>query len=277
LLDLELPKASIIEVEAEVNGKVLRFVDLHRADAITEMNKPILSHRPPSGYGLSQDGTLYHHAVLVGWLRWEPGMHYQLRISIRMKKSIDASKNDTFLFITKKLTAPEGISVFDKAWKNYKSLIVSETAGIERKAEPVEVLLPFYLDESQNLKRDIRVVSVDPETFEISEIPSQVYDQLKYLKEDDLEPDDQGLPTRETPLFMPTTTTRVAFLADVPANSSRVYLVYYNNENAILKNYQTDLRVQGEAPGLNIDNNLYAIGLHPDSGHLEQIILKKKI
>jgi hypothetical protein len=68
----------------------------------------------------------------------------------------------------------------------------------------------------------------------------------------------------------------VAFLADVPASSSRVFLIYYNNEDAMAKVYQTDLRVQGEMPGLQIDNELISVILHPNSGHLDQITLKNK-
>ncbi|MCG8310166.1 MAG: hypothetical protein MI975_22400 [Cytophagales bacterium] len=276
MAELELPEASIIEVEAAVNNKVLRFVDLHRSDELSDMNKPALSHRPPSGYGLSQDGTLYHHPHLVGWVKWEPGQDYEIRITVRMKKKIHASKDDVFLSATKKLKAPEDVDVFDKAWKNYKAIVVSETAGIDRQGDPVEVLLPFYPDEAQHLTREIRVVSVDPGTYELTEVPSQVYDIKKYLEEDDLDPDENGKPTREIPLWMPTVTAQVAFLADVPANTSKVYLIYYNNEHAMAKLYKTDLHIQGEAPGLSIDNNRYSISLHPNSGHLDQIILKKK-
>ncbi len=274
--ELELPNASIIEVEASVNGKVLRFVDLHRSDELKDMNRPALSHRPPSGYGLSQDGTLYHHPHLVGWMQWEPGKEYEIKITVRLKKNTQASKDDIFLTATKKLKAPEGIAVFDKEWKNYKALVVSETAGIGRNGSPIEVLLPFYPDEAQHLTREIRVVSIDPKTHEFTEIPSQVYDIKKFLKEDDLDPDENGKPTRETPLWLPTVTARVAFLADVPARTSKVFLVYYNNENALTKLYKTDLQVKGEAPGLQIDNSFYSIGLHPDSGHLDQITLKSK-
>ena len=276
MAELELPNPSIIEVEASVNGKVLRFVDLHRSDAITDLSKPALSHRPPSGYGLSQDGTLYNHPHLVGWIKWLPGKDYEIKITVRMKKNINASKDDVLLTSSKILTAPDRAEVFDPSWKNYKSVIVSETAGVSRKGEPVEVLLPFYPDEAQHLTREIRVVSVDPESYEIAEIPSQIYDIKKYLEEDDLDPDENGNPTRDIPLWMPTITCQVAFLADVPANSSKVYLIYYNNEHAIAKLYKTDLHIQGEAPGLSIDNNQYSISLHPNSGHLDQIILKKK-
>ena len=60
IVELQLPEASMIEVEASVNGKVLRFTDLHRMGDNSDLNKPALTHRPPSGYGISQDGTLYN-------------------------------------------------------------------------------------------------------------------------------------------------------------------------------------------------------------------------
>lgn len=276
IAEIELPKASIIEVETAVNDKVLRFTDLHKENEITDMSKPAISHRPPSGYGLSQDGTLYKNPHLVGWFKWEPGKDYNITIKVRVKKNIHASKADTYLTVTKTLTAPNEVAVFDKKWKNYKSIVLSETAGLDRKSDPVEVLLPFYPDEAEHLKREIRVVSVDPATHELTEVPSQVYDIKKFMKEDDLDPDANGNPTREIPFWMPTVTARVAFLADVPAKSSKVFLIYYNNENALAKMYETDLRVQGEAPGLRIDNNKYSIVLHPNSGHLDQITLKSK-
>ncbi|MFT7162072.1 MAG: hypothetical protein ACI9GZ_003260 [Bacteroidia bacterium] len=276
IAELELPQPSIIEVEATINGKTLRFVDLHRSDELTDMNRPALSHRPPSGYGLSQDGTLYNSPHLVGWVKWEPGKEYSIKLTVRMKKSIKGTEDDVLLTVTKKLSAPNDVPVFDAEWKNYKALVVSETAGIDRVSSPVEVLLPFYPDEAQDLTREIRVISIDTKTHRIKELPSQVYDIKKYMVEDNLEPDEQGKPTRESPLWMPTVTARLAFLADVPAKSSQVFLIYYNNENAITKMYKTDLIVQGEAPGLQIDNSKYTIALHPNSGHLDQITLKSK-
>ncbi len=274
--ELELPHPAIIEVEAAVDGKVLRFTDLHRMGDVGEMNRPALSHRPPAAYGLSRDGTMYHHPHLVGWVRWEPGKEYEISITVRLKQHVQDSDGDEFLRTTQKVTAPEGVTVFDPAWKNYKAIVVSESAGIDRKREPVEVLLPFYPDNAGQLIRDIRVVSVDPKTHELSEVPCQVYDLQSFLEEDDMEPDKDGNPSREVPLWMGTVTARVAFLADVPARSSRVFLVYYNNKHALTKLWQTDLRVQGDAPGLMIDNDQVSIGLHPASGHLDQITLKSK-
>lgn len=272
--ELELPRSSIIEIEATVNGKVLRATDLYRADDMNDLSRPPLTHRPPSGYGMSQDATLYKNPHVIGWVKWLPGMSYEIKLTVRMKNTAHGSKDDVFLSATRTVKAPEEAQVFDQAWKNYKAVVLSETAGINRKTEPVEVLLPFYPDEAKHLKREVRVVAVDPKTHSLTEVPCQIYDIQKFMEEDDLDPDENGKPTRKVPLWLPTITARVAFLADVPAKSSRVFLIYYNNEDAMAKIYQTDLRVQGEKPGIRIDNELISIVLHPNSGHIDQIILK---
>jgi hypothetical protein len=272
--DLELPQSSIIEVEAAVDGKVLRATDLRREDDNEDLTKPPLSERPPSGYSLSQDGTHYKNLSVVGWVKWQPGQEYNIKITVRLKKAVKAASDDIFIASSKTVKAPEGVATFGKEWKSYKSVVLSETAGLNRTNEPVEVLLAFYPDEAQQLTRDVRVMAVDPVTHAVTEVTSQVYDIQEYLKEDDLAPDKNGNPTRKVPLWLPTVTARVAFLADVSAKSSRVFLVYYNNPNALDKLYQTDLRVQGEAPGLQIENSVFSVILHPNSGHLDQITLK---
>ena len=274
--EIELPQSSIIEVEAEVDGKVLRATELRRAGDLEDLNRPPLSERPPQGYIASQDGTHYKNLSVMGWVNWEPGKNYSVRISVRIKKSVHPAADDVVLSSTKTVSVAQGTAGFDKKWKNYKSLIISETAGINRVNEPVEVLLAFYPDEAQQLSRDIRIMSVDPKTHALSEVISQVYDIRECLKEDDLAPDKNGVPTRKTPLWMPTVSARVAFLADVPAKTSRVFLVYYNNPDALMKQYKTDLRVQGEAPGLQVDNDVFSVELHSNSGHLDQITLKSK-
>jgi len=160
--DIELPESSIIEVEAAVDGNVLRATDLRRESDSEDMNRPPLSERPPSGYSLSQDGTHYKNLSVVGWVKWQPGQEYNIRISVRMKKTVRAVNDDVWISSVKKVTAPKDVAVFDKNWKSYKAVILSETAGISRTKEAVEILLAFYPDEAQQLVRDIRVVAVDP-------------------------------------------------------------------------------------------------------------------
>ena len=276
IAEIELADPSIIEVQAEVNGKTIRATDLHRIKDEKEMDRPPISHRPPSGYGLSQDATLYKDLHVVGWVKWEPGKDYSIKISVRVKKNVKAGDSDVWLTKTETVKAPGNIAVFDPAWKNYKSVVVTETAGIERKAEPVEVLLAFYPDEAFDLKREIRVVEVNPETHVLTDVPSQVYDLQNYLVEDNLDPDANGKPTRDVPIWLPTVSARVAFMADIKANKSKVYLVFYNNDKALVKVYDSNLKVQGEMPGVNVDNGKISIALHPKSGHFDQLTLKTK-
>ncbi|MDR1666083.1 MAG: hypothetical protein LBS03_00075 [Bacteroidales bacterium] len=272
--DLELPEASMIEVEAVVDGKTLRFVNLYRGDVREEADKPSYIHRPPSGYALSQDNTLYKNPFITAWVKWEPGKTYKIEIKVRLKKSVKPSPGDKIISAVADVKAPEGVAVFDPAWKTYKSVVLSETAGIGRKNETVEVLLPFYPDETTDLKREIRVMAVDPSDHSLSEVPSQVFEIRRYTEKDSLNPLEEGQPKRQIPLWMPTVTCKVAFLADVPAKSSKVFLIYYNNPKALTKSHLTDLRVQGELPGLSIDNDHLNIVLHPNSGHIDEITLK---
>ncbi len=274
--DIVLPSPSMIEVELVVDGKALRYTDLRREHDPGDQTRPHLTNRPPSGSGLSQDNFIYQSPAIIGWVKWEPGKTYDVKINVRMKKALQMAKTDLLLSASQKITAPAAVPVFDAAWKNYKSIVLSETAGLERSNEAVEVLLPFYPDEVNDLKREIRVVSFDPQTKQVTEVASQVYDIQQYLKEDDLAPDKDGKPTRQIPVWMPTVTARVAFLANVPAKRSRVFLIYYNNKNAMVKTYTTDLHVQGEAPGLQVENEYLSVVLHPKSGHFDQLSLKSK-
>jgi hypothetical protein len=274
--DVELPHTSIIEVETAVDGKVLRDTDIRRTEEFTDMTRLPVSSRSPSGTSVSQDGSSYRNITLLGWVKWEPGRNYNIRITVRMKNDIKESANDILITATRSIKAPEGVKVFDTAWKSYKAVVLSETAGINRTREPEEVLLAFYTDEALQISRDVRVIAVNTASHELTEVPSQVYDIREFAEADNLAPDSAGKPTREVPLWMPTTTARVAFLADVPARTSQVFLIYYNNPDAMAKMYMTDLHVQGEAPGLEIENSEITVVLHSNSGHLDQIALKSK-
>ena len=44
----------------------------------------------------------------------------------------------------------------------------------------------------------------------------------------------------------------------------------------MVKTYTTDLHVQGEAPGLQVENEYLSVVLHQKSGHFDQLTLKSK-
>lgn len=273
---VQLPHASIIEVRAIVNGKELRSTDLYRSADALDLDYPPLTQRPPSGYGLSQDATMYENPMIVGWVAWEPGETYTIELQIRLKQEVVGSEDDEWISASVDVDAPEGPGGYDSDWARYKSIVLSETAGIDRNSEPVEVLLGFYPDEVTDLKREIRVVALDPEDHTLKEVPCQVYDIQSYEVEDDLAPDENGNPTRDIPLWFPTVSARVAFLADVKANTSQVYHIYYQNPNALSPVYKTNLSSMGELPGLFVDNGALQVHLHPKSGHLDQISLSSR-
>ena len=272
--DLELSQSSMIEVEMAVDGKTLRYPDLYPEHELGDLSHPHISWRSPSGAGLSRDNKLYQNPSIVGWVKWEPGKTYDIKVTVRMKKNVVPDPKDLILTASQKVTAPAG-STFDPAWGKYKSIVLSETAGVDRTGEPVEVLLPFYPDEIEYPTKEIRVVAFDPATKTVKEVASQVYDIQRYLVEDDMSIGN-GLPKRDDPIWLPTLSARVAFLADVPARSSRIFLVYYGNKHAMFKSYNTDLQVKGEAPGMQIDNNFIHVAMHPLSGHFDQLTLKSK-
>ncbi len=278
-MKLNLPRPSIIEVKVVVNHDTLRFTDLYSTSMFEnmEMDKPAIIHRPPSGYALSEDTKKYKDPYVIGWLRWHPGNRYKIEAIVRMKTGAKISDDDVILSASKTVTATENTSVFSFDWNNYMAVVASETEGIDRRNEPVEVLLPFYPDQAQNIENDIRVVAVDPETHELSELPCQVFDIRKFLEKDNLEPLQEGEPKRKTPLFYPTITARLTFPASVPAHSSRVFLVFYNNADAKRKDYKSDLIVQGNATsGMEISNNFYKAILDPHSRALTRIMLRSK-
>ena len=120
IASVELPSSCMIEVEAAVDGKVLRETDVRRPADIADRNRLPISGRSPSGTSVSQDNTLYQDFLVIGWVKWQPGQSYQIRITVRMKKDLKVSPNDIVLTATREVKAPEGVAVFDRAWKNYK-------------------------------------------------------------------------------------------------------------------------------------------------------------
>jgi metal-sulfur cluster biosynthetic enzyme len=63
-------------------------------------------------------------------------------------------------------------------------------------------------------------------------------------------------------------------MADVPAHGRRCYLILYGNHAAELPRYATDLQVEGEGYGLDIENEFYAARLSRQMGQMETLRYK---
>ena len=68
---------------------------------------------------------------VVGWLKWQPGQNYQIKITVRMKERVQASPKDQIF--RQNIESSRKSKVFDPAWKSYKSVVLTETAGMTGK------------------------------------------------------------------------------------------------------------------------------------------------
>lgn len=164
--------------------------------------------------------------------------------------------------IRKTFTAPARGGYWDSRWPFYTSVVCTETAGISREHEPVHVTLAFYSDRVKDPERELRIVRIDQETGETEEIPSQVYAVEHYHHD---APDER---------YQPTIICEVAFLADVPAYSSQVFLAFYGSEKATRPVYDESLTTRGKGLGLSLENKFYKIKLAATSGAIDEITLK---
>lgn len=140
-----------------------------------------------------------------------------------------------------------------KGWKYYKVISIEEKIGIQRKAEPVEVLLSFQSSQTASLAREIRVAEIRDGI--LTEVISQVFSEVRRGSEK---------------------ICKLLFLADNLGKEKRQYLVFYGNPDAELPNYQSDLKVTGEGYGLDIENEYFTAILSKQTGQLARMILKRE-
>lgn len=208
-------------------------------------------------------GTMYNpllpsgHPIIVVRHDWQNGSTNHVRIQA-------VADDDTALDLSADFTAPDRGGYWNSDWEHYAGLVLTENQGLDRTAEPVHATLGLYADQLEAPEREVRVVSIDPESGVHREVPCQVYDPSTW----DAFSDEH---------CQPTTTLDVAFLADVPAHTSKVYLVFYGNPDAPAPDYATDLRVSGEGLAQTIENEHYLVRLHPKSGAIDEILLKQGV
>ncbi|MGD8544555.1 MAG: hypothetical protein PVH12_00115 [Candidatus Bathyarchaeota archaeon] len=120
-------------------------------------------------------------------------------------------------------------------WSSYKEVTLTETIGLARVSEPVEVVFEPEFGTCSSTD-EIRVIAPD----EVTEIPSQVYDVTTsggYI-----------------------TSCKVVFLADCPALSTVTYYIIYNNPTATTPTYD-GLRLYEEAAGDTYTINATKLGV----------------
>jgi hypothetical protein len=187
---------------------------------------------------------------------WKAGQEIKVDLG-----GISEDKKSTLSLAGKTVAPPKG-GYWNSSWKYYAGIVLTEAAGIARKKEPVHVTFGLYSDRVSDPEKEMRIVSVDPDTGAAREIPSQVYTKSRY--------DTEEISER----YQPTTIFEAAFFADVPAHESRVYLAFYGNPDARKPEYKCGLQITGNGLGLTLENEFYTVRLGKKSGAIDEISMK---
>lgn len=158
---------------------------------------------------------------------------------------------------------------WNKAWTQYQTVFVQETAGYDRSREPAEAEVKFFQSMPKKdvkgvdaaVKRAVRVVHKTVQG-KWEEIPCQAYDVRPY---------DWNSKAKQPEIMV---RARVAFFADVPAHQTGTYFILYGNPNAPEPNDTTGLTAMGKGVGYTIENPFFRIITDKTSGQIDKIDLK---
>jgi hypothetical protein len=213
----------------------------------------------------------YTEPTFIGRVNWEPGQSY----SVALTASLGERDADPVTLVTQARTAlGTDVGYWNTEWAEYQSVVLTETAGLDRVNEPVEATIVYYADQITDPATEIRVVAFNHESGEHRVVPSQVVDVADVPKSELPMYNEEG--EQKPATFMPSGSATVVFPADVPANSSAVYLIFYGNEDAQAPNVDSGLEITGDAPGLTIENEDYLLKLHDLTGMLDEVTLQAK-
>ena len=205
----------------------------------------------------------------VRW-SWQARQSYEIAVQLQNAK---LKKSAT---LTAKDKAPTGKGYWDRGWKNYLSLVVSEDNGIGRVNDPVHAtfgVLSGYL-QSPNELRLVRAEKKEADILYL-EIPFQVYDVRNWNDPALTSQVDKDEKTGQTIVrYHPTTSFSVAFLANLKPKQKATYILFYNNPGAKKPVFKTDLKVTGRGLGKTIENEFYKVVLHPKSGTIYEVVEK---
>ncbi len=110
-----------------------------------------------------------HSELVLRW-DWRAGEESSVEVAA------DGPTGTQPLALKARIAAPAYGGYWDPAWKYYAGFVCRETAGIDRRDEPVHTNMAVYADRVQDPERELRVVSVDPLSGVHREVPCQVHE-----------------------------------------------------------------------------------------------------
>lgn len=215
---------------------------------------------------LAQKADEIKDIVLVLKYTWHNGRDYNINIELRAQKVFNPSGTDDNIVSATdyNVKSPSKGGAPDK-WKYTVMLKLAEEFGMDRESEPVEIELCVSPEKVKDLEKEVRVMEYNPKTFDFNEIPSQTYNYQEF----------EGRFLKRGSTHAPSKSCKVLFLADVPANSEKIYAVCYGNPHAKKPDYQTDLKIKGDGLGAVIENKYWEVKLHDKSGQIHYYRMKQ--
>jgi len=213
----DLPQSGFLLEKILLEGREVRDLDVGA-------RKRIWDRRIPGGEGL----------VILGRYDWVPGREYIVTIWGKAF-SKKGEKEPTGPAVKKVLRAKIGAKIkgrpFPK-WKNYLSVLLSETGGLPRRGEPVHMTLALFADQICDPRRELRVLQ-NLRSGGYKEVPFQVTDrglfddpELCANREKDKKTGKQVVRCHKTRTF------DLCFQADVPPLTKSLYLILYDRADA---------------------------------------------
>ncbi len=253
------------------NGELVLNHTIIEADELRAQDKPRNRRRMVIAQVLksSRPEQSYENPVLVGRLDWRDGEQYAINVAATFGEDGGTTRGATL-----KAAAPASGGYWDENWEYYQSVVLTETAGEDRHAEPVEVTMMFYPGMLAEGAADIRVVRYDWRAGRHEPVPSQLIDFARSHASELPMYDEKG--ERKVATFVPSESATIVFPADVPAGASEIYLVFHGNPAARAEQLSSDLKVSGDAPGRIVENNYYRAALHRTNGMLDELAMKSK-
>ncbi|MEW6741498.1 MAG: hypothetical protein AB1486_01965 [Planctomycetota bacterium] len=212
--------------------------------------------------------------VLVVKMLWCDAADYELAAKIQSGGAVTWER--TLLTAPERGGGPPGFACYD-------SFALSETGGMDRLNEPVEIVVAAERSETTQdarspggtagLPDQIRLFRYDVESGSLTAVPFQVFDHRQYAG---MPPVPDGMDPRGTGHWAtPSESVRLAFLADVAARATRVYCVGYGALPDVAPPSPSEtLAIRTGERGTIVENSFYRIDLDPRCGQLNSFVIK---
>ena len=215
-----------------------------------------------------------HDFSVIVPVNWTAGSAHTVKVTVQEEGGGERVYEET-------ATAGTAGSYWNAAWPSFFSLTLHESAGIERRDEPVRVTLGAFMEDIGDPEKEIRVVTYDPtnpaagaDGYVVA--PHQVLRTVVWNDQKMLTHEERDAATGELiHRYDATTTVELLFNADVLPYQNKVYQVLYGNPQAQAEPLKTPLYSR-PISGLSqvIGNDYYELLTAANSGSGETITIK---